>query len=92
MLGEVHRESGKGRILSCILQVSVVQSTDFCSQEGHSVGRLRDTVAHRVAAQMVVAFTGGQCTVPFIFYAFVREIHCIVFYQNISSSLFSFLI
>lgn len=45
MLGEVHRESGKGRILSCILQISVVESTDFCSQEGHSVGRVRDTVA-----------------------------------------------
>jgi len=59
MLGEVHCESGKGRILSCIQQISVVESTDFCSQEGQSVGRLRGTVAHRVAAQMVVAFTGG---------------------------------
>lgn len=59
MLGEVRHESGKGRILSCRLQNSVVRSTDFCSQEGRSVGRLQDTVAHCVAAQLVVAFTGG---------------------------------
>jgi hypothetical protein len=64
MLGDVHLEIGKSRILSCIQQISVVQRTDFCSQEGQSVGRLRDTVAHRVAAQMVLAFTGGKCTVP----------------------------
>jgi hypothetical protein len=67
VLDEVHCESGKGQMLSCRLQISVVTNTDLCSRAEQSVGRFRDTVAHRVAAQMVIAFTGGECTIPLIF-------------------------
>ena len=92
MLGEVHRESGKGRLLSRILQINVVQSIDLflfpiravCWQATMYCGTPRGS-------------SNGRCFHGWInaqfrlfFYAFVREIHCIVFYQNISASLFTF--
>lgn len=45
------------------------------------VGRFKGIAACCVATWTVV-FEGGESTFPLIFYAFVREIHCVVFYQN----------